>query len=391
MADLQLSGVSKSYGTRKVLDGLDLTIKSGECFTLLGPSGCGKTVILRLIAGFETPDAGTVSIGDRVVADARHALPPEERHIGVVFQDYAVWPHKTVHENISYPLEIANTPKEKIAENVKKAIDQVGLKGLANRYPYQLSGGQQQRVALARALVTAPAVMLLDEPLTNLDANLREEMRFEIKELQRKTGTTIFYVTHDQEVALAISDRMAIMDEEGKIRQTGTPDQVYEQPVNEFVHQFLGIPNYIPFEIRDGSAFISAGASGDASGNASGDASGSASSSATGGAFGAVEVRIPEAPPAAFLDKAGKAACRPMDILLEKSPEAADSLPAKVLRLSLLGPIIDYLVEVGGIQLRAQMQTEEATARDMIIAEGGSCGLRFTNLRWFGLDGEAVR
>ncbi len=368
MADLQLSGVSKSYGTRKVLDGLDLTIKSGECFTLLGPSGCGKTVILRLIAGFETPDAGTVSIGSKVVADAKHALPPEERHIGVVFQDYAVWPHKTVHENISYPLEIAKTSKEKTAEAVKKAIDQVGLKGLANRYPYQLSGGQQQRVALARALVTAPSVMLLDEPLTNLDANLREEMRFEIKELQRKTGTTIFYVTHDQEVALAISDRMAIMDEEGKIRQTGTPDEVYEQPVNEFVHQFLGIPNYIPFEIRDGSAFISAG-----------------------GPKGAADIRIPAAPPAAFRDKAGKAACRPMDIRMEKNAEAADTLPAKVLRLSLLGPIIDYLVEVGGVQLRAQMQTEEATARDMIIAEGDACGLRFTNLMWFGIDGEAVR
>ncbi|MCE1195712.1 ABC transporter ATP-binding protein, partial [bacterium] len=175
MADLQLSGVSKSYGTRKVLDSLELTIKSGECFTLLGPSGCGKTVILRLIAGFETPDAGTVSIAGKVVADERHALPPEERHIGVVFQDYAVWPHKTVHENIAYPLEIAKAPKEKIAEDARKAIDQVGLKGLANRYPYQLSGGQQQRVALARALVTSPAVMLLDEPLTNLDANLREE------------------------------------------------------------------------------------------------------------------------------------------------------------------------------------------------------------------------
>lgn len=371
MADLQLSGVSKSYGARKVLDGLDLTIQSGECFTLLGPSGCGKTVILRLIAGFETPDEGTVNIGGKVVADTRHALPPEERHIGVVFQDYAVWPHKTVHENISYPLEIAKVSKEKISADVRKAIEQVGLKGLANRYPYQLSGGQQQRVALARALVTNPAVMLLDEPLTNLDANLREEMRFEIKELQRTTGTTIFYVTHDQEVALAISDRMAIMDSEGRIRQTGKPDEVYEHPVDEFVHQFLGIPNYIPFEIKDGAAWIS----------------GSASTSAPGGK----PLRIPVAPPAAFSDSTGKAGCRPMDILLDRNPDIADGLPAKVLRRSLLGPIVDFLLDVGGVQLRAQLQTEEALAKDLLMEEGRDCGIRFACLQWFGKNGEAVR
>jgi len=367
MADLQLSGVSKSYGARKVLDGLDLTIQSGECFTLLGPSGCGKTVILRLIAGFETPDEGTVNIGGQVVADAKHALPPEERHIGVVFQDYAVWPHKTVHENISYPLEIAKASKEKISADVRKAIEQVGLKGLANRYPYQLSGGQQQRVALARALVTNPAVMLLDEPLTNLDANLREEMRFEIKELQRKTGTTIFYVTHDQEVALAISDRMAIMDSEGKIRQTGKPDEVYENPVDEFVHQFLGIPNYIPFEIRNGAAWISGSKSGERS------------------------LRLPLAPPPSFRDGAGRAGCRPMDIILDRNPGVVDGLPAKVLRLSLLGPIVDFLLEVGGVQLRAQIQTEEALAKDLLIEEGSDCGISFAGLRWFDKNGEAVR
>ncbi|MCE1197020.1 ABC transporter, partial [bacterium] len=176
-----------------------------------------------------------------------------------------------------------------------------------------------------------------------------------------KTGTTIFYVTHDQEVALAISDRMAIMDENGKIRQTGTPDEVYEHPADEFVHKFLGIPNYIPFTVRDGEALMPDGN------------------------------RITEAPPASFRGASGKAGCRPMDILLDRDAEAPGAISGKILRLSLLGPIVDYLVEAGGVQLRAQMQTEEAAARDMIIEEGGACGLRLTNLRWFAQSGEAVR
>jgi iron(III) transport system ATP-binding protein len=205
--------------------------------------------------------------------------------------------------------------------------------------------------------------MLLDEPLTNLDANLREEMRFEIKELQRKTGTTIFYVTHDQEVALAISDRMAIMDSAGRIRQTGTPEEVYEHPVDEFVHQFLGIPNYIPIEVEGQAAKIA-------------------------GSGGLV---LSQKAPEAFGQGSGKAACRPMDIILEKDASGDGFLPAKVVRLSLLGPIVDYLLEVGGVQLRAQIQTEEAIARDLIIEKDRSCGVHFSSLKWFGKNGEAVR
>jgi iron(III) transport system ATP-binding protein len=213
--------------------------------------------------------------------------------------------------------------------------------------------------------------MLLDEPLTNLDANLREEMRFEIKELQRKTGTTIFYVTHDQEVALAISDRMAIMDSHGRIRQTGTPDDVYENPVDEFVHQFLGIPNYIPVHVVGGVATIVQ------PGSKTADT--------------AKTLRIPELAPAGFPDGEGKAACRPMDIILEKDIQGEAVLPATVLRLSLLGPIVDYLLDVGGIQLRAQIQTEEALVKDMIIDKDSRCGIRFAGLKWFGKNGEALR
>jgi len=194
---IRVEDVSKSYGSRSILNNLSLTIKKGECFTLLGPSGCGKTVLLRLIAGFESPDAGRIYLDDTLV------MPPENRGIGLVFQDYAVWPHMTVFDNVGYPLKIAKRPKEEIRERVMEMVEIVGMKDLEKRLPSELSGGQQQRVALARALVGKPALLLLDEPLSNLDANLREEMRFEIKELQRKLNVTVLYVTHDQEIGLA--------------------------------------------------------------------------------------------------------------------------------------------------------------------------------------------
>ena len=203
---IRVENVSKGYPGHPVLQNLSLTLKKGECFTLLGPSGCGKTVLLRLLAGFESADAGKIYIGDTLVNDpeARIAVPPENRGLGVVFQDYAVWPHMTVFENVAYPLKIADRPKDEIKERVMRMIDIVGMNGLDKRLPSELSGGQQQRVALARALVADPALLLLDEPLSNLDANLREEMRFEIKELQKKLGVTVLYVTHDQEIGLAI-------------------------------------------------------------------------------------------------------------------------------------------------------------------------------------------
>ncbi|MBL8966619.1 MAG: ABC transporter ATP-binding protein [Spirochaetaceae bacterium] len=354
MADIRLAGVGKSYGTHAVLGGLDLEVRSGECFTILGPSGCGKTVLLRLVAGFESPDSGTVSIGGKVVADGatKRSVPPEDRRIGVVFQDYAVWPHKTVHGNVAYPLEVRKVEKESAKARAMAGIEQVGLFGLHDRLPYQLSGGQQQRVALARALVSEPDVMLLDEPLSNLDANLREEMRFEIKELQRKTESTILYVTHDQEVALAISDRIAVMDRGGRIRQIGTPAEIFERPVDPFVFRFLGIANMLPAEFRNGAAYVRGGSE-----------------------------PIAESLPA---DAAGiqspLAGFRPMDAVLDRSGPGASG---KVLRASLLGPIVDYRVEVGGATLRIQQLTEEATAKGLVFKEGEACKVRFHDLRWF--------
>ncbi|MDR2175057.1 MAG: ABC transporter ATP-binding protein, partial [Synergistaceae bacterium] len=222
---IKIEGIAKSYGKHQVHKDLDLSIRRGECFTLLGPSGCGKTVLFRLIAGFETPDAGKISIDGTVVSEPGRGInvSPDKRGIGMVFQDYAVWPHMTVFENVAYPLKLAGTPKEELTRRVQETVALVGMGGLEKRLPSELSGGQQQRVALARALVARPSLMLLDEPLSNLDANLREEMRFEIKELQRKLDITVLYVTHDQEVALAISDRIAIMDGSGRVRQTGAP------------------------------------------------------------------------------------------------------------------------------------------------------------------------
>ena len=209
---IKVENVAKGYAKHQVLQNLDLNIKKGERFTLLGPSGCGKTVLIRLIAGHEVPDAGKISIDNTIVADSSSGeyIPPERRGLGIVFQDYAVWPHMTVYENIAYPLKMEKRHKDEIDKLVMDMVEIVGMKGLEKRLPSELSGGQQQRVALARALVSDPSVMLLDEPLSNLDANLREEMSFEIKALQRKFGITVMYVTHDQEVALAISTALLL-------------------------------------------------------------------------------------------------------------------------------------------------------------------------------------
>ena len=253
--------VAKGYAKHQVLQNLDLNIKKGERFTLLGPSGCGKTVLIRLIAGHEVPDAGKISIYNTIVADSSSGeyIPPERRGLGIVFQDYAVWPHMTVYENIAYPLKMEKRPKDEIDKLVMDMVEIVGMKGLEKRLPSELSGGQQQRVALARALVSDPSVMLLDEPLSNLDANLREEMSFEIKALQRKFGITVMYVTHDQEVALAISDRIAIMDAQGHIRQIGTPYEIFEKPADLFIFKFMGIANFLAVKEANGKFVVGNG------------------------------------------------------------------------------------------------------------------------------------
>lgn len=361
MADLTLQEVTKAFGSHMVLDRLNLHILSGECFTIIGPSGSGKTIILRLIAGFETPDHGEVHIGSRKVAGLGFSLPPEDRHIGVVFQDYAVWPHKTVYGNIVYPLELADVPKAEQNTKVHEAVELVNLKGLEQRFPYQLSGGQQQRVALARALVMKPDILLLDEPLTNLDANLREEMRFEIKEIQKATGATILYVTHDQEVAMAISDRLAVMDQNGYIHQIGSPEDVYTRPADDFVFKFLGISNMIPVTVSARKAIASV----------------------SGG-----EIAIPLSPPAS-LSEQGWLGFRPMDVQIYRK-KLAHTLAVHTARVTLLGPIVDYLFDCQGLQIRAQMLTEDALAQNLIIEEGSYAFISVEAPKWFNAQGEAV-
>jgi len=235
MVRVKLVNVVKRFGEVVAVDHVSIDVEHGELFTLLGPSGCGKTTTLRIIAGLEYPDEGRVYFDDTDVTN----LPPYKRNTGMVFQNYALWPHMTVFENVAYGLKIRKLPKEEIRKRVMEVLRLVRLEGLENRYPTQLSGGQQQRVALARALVIEPKVLLLDEPLSNLDAKLRVEMRDEIKRIQRQLGITTIYVTHDQEEAMVLSDRIAIMNN-GKIMQIGTPRELYENPRNLFVASFLG-------------------------------------------------------------------------------------------------------------------------------------------------------
>jgi len=249
MAFIKIDNLFKKFGTMVAVNHIHLEVKKGEILTLLGPSGCGKTTTLRCIAGLERPDEGDVLIDGKPMF-SQGFVPPSQREIGMVFQNYAVWPHLRVFDNVAYGLKLQKLPKDEIKKRVNEVLESVGLSGLGKRYPGQLSGGQQQRVALARALVRNPKVLLLDEPLSNLDAKLRERMRFEIKSLVRRMNMTSVYVTHDQAEAMVISDRIAVM-ESGNIVQVGAPEEIYKKPANRFVADFIGTTNFIPGEIAE--------------------------------------------------------------------------------------------------------------------------------------------
>jgi len=238
---LELRNVRRQFGAVLAVDGLSLTINHGEVFTLLGPSGCGKSTTLRMVAGLERPDSGTVYLAGRLMASGEQgfSLAPEKRDLGMVFQSYAIWPHMTVFDNVAFPLQLRHVRGDRLRDRVESVLDLVGLSGLGKRGASELSGGQQQRVALARAIVYEPKLLLLDEPLSNLDAKLRERMRIELRALQRRLGIAVLFVTHDQSEAMVLSDRIAVM-QAGRIEQVGSPVALYERPATPFVRDFLG-------------------------------------------------------------------------------------------------------------------------------------------------------
>jgi iron(III) transport system ATP-binding protein len=319
MAEIRINGVTKQFGEVKAVNNFVATVGDGEFVSILGPSGCGKTTMLRMVAGFEKPTAGEIYIGDNLVSSPAKGIfvPPEKRSIGMVFQSYAVWPHMTVFDNVGYPLKIKGLPKSEIADRTNKALELVHLGGLAARLPNQLSGGQQQRVALARALVAEPDLLLLDEPLSNLDAKLRESMRFEIKELQKKLGVTVIYVTHDQAEAMAMSDRIIVMNA-GVIHQIGSPVEVYETPADKTIADFIGLVNFLRAEAGEGGVTIPA-----------------------------LGRTVPA--PAGFAGGSPVAAVRPEHIALA-APGAG--LTGTVVHKSYLGDAVDWRIEIGGEEIR---------------------------------------
>ncbi|MBQ6502634.1 MAG: ABC transporter ATP-binding protein [Flexilinea sp.] len=261
MANVRFENITVGYGDHMVLKDFSLEVESGQIVCLVGPSGCGKTTLVRALLGLNKPETGSITVGDKVLFDAKKRInvPAEKRNIGIVFQDYAVWPHMTVIENVSYPLKKQRRPKDEIKQRAMHALEQVRMTEYANHLPSQLSGGQQQRVAIARALVTDSDVVVMDEPITNLDAKLREEMLLEIRMIQKRLGATILYITHDQQSALQLCDKMAIMQPDGSLCQFGSDENIILNPANRFVFEFIGVSNFIPVTSDGGKLCLDCG------------------------------------------------------------------------------------------------------------------------------------
>jgi iron(III) transport system ATP-binding protein len=331
MEDIRVVGLAKAFGKVRAVDGVSFEVAAGSLVSLLGPSGCGKTTTLRLVAGLETPDAGEVYVGTRLLTSAARGvfLPPEKRRMGMVFQSYAIWPHMTVFENIAFPLRARRVPAGEIRERVMALLGSLGLDGFHDRPAPLLSGGQQQRVSLGRALVASPDVLLLDEPFSNLDARLREEMRLELKEVQARVGVTTLFVTHDQTEAMILSDRVLVMSA-GRIAQEGEPQEVYERPRSPFIMDFLGQVNHVNARVGRGADGVDVACLEDVAG---------------------VEVPLP---PDRIWQQGDAVvlAFRPVDV--EVGPASRDGPWHGVIRAAVyLGERVEYVVQIGGSRIRA--------------------------------------
>lgn len=337
MAQVILKNLTKVFDNITAVKDFSAKVEDGKFVTLLGPSGCGKTTTLRMIAGFIEPTIGEIIIGKEVVYRPKQFfIPPENRNIGMVFQSYAVWPHMNLLDNVSYPLKIRKIPKKERYAKATQVLEMVELVGMGQRYPHQLSGGEQQRVALARALIVDPYVMLLDEPLSNLDAKLREQMRFEIKEIQKKTKVTIIYVTHDQAEAMAMSDEIIVMNK-GEIQQIGKPEEIYEEPVNKFVANFIGLTNFIPCQISQNRKYLILK-----------DGKGSK-----------IEYVVSEK------YKEEVMLCIRLEDITLKPYDTAE-LNGQVIRATYLGNLVDYLLQLGEITIRVQSKDRGFSTGDKV-------------------------
>jgi len=349
--NIRLIDVTKRFGEVTAVNRLNLEIKQGECFSFLGPSGCGKTTTLRMLAGFEDLDEGEMYVGDTLVSSSvkKYYLPPEKRGFGMVFQAFAVWPHMNVYENVAFPLRVKKISREEVDRRTREALANTRLAGLERSFPGELSGGQQQRIALARAIALNPRVLLLDEPLSNLDPHNRESMRFEIKDLQRQLGVTILFVTHDQSEAMALSYRMLVM-KDGVVQQVDTPVNIYYNPANRFVFSFIGLSNFVPVEMADGKVHV--GGAKDAG-------------------FIGKQTQIDKS---VFSSHKAVAAFRPSDVVFGET----GSIGGKIVRRTFLGELVDYKVKVGEHDIRVQKNR-----RDVQLKEGDTCRMDFRRILWY--------
>lgn len=360
MASVRFENVSISYGAKQVVKDFSLSVNNGEIMGIIGPSGCGKTTLIRALCGLIKPEKGNIYINDQLVFsdEKRINVAPERRGIGVVFQDYAVWPHLSVWDNVCYPMKKHKVPKEEIAKRAAYALEQVRMTGYEKHMPAQLSGGQQQRVAIARSLVSSDELIVLDEPITNLDAKLREEMILEIQMIQQNIGTTIIYITHDQEAALQLCDRIAIMQPDGQICQIGSDEEIIRRPANRFVYSFIGVSNFLPVTEKGGKICLALGG----------------------------EPVLFDTPPQGYVSgQKNVMGVRPMDIVFD----AESPIRATIRRDTFLGNQYDYQVELMGRELRVERNALDVLADPTRYEAGQEVGLKFLNVKFYEEEAKA--